>query len=192
MRLSADALAALKRRDPVALRQVTDAYAARLYRATRRLGVPPTDADDLVQEVFTTFLASLDRFEGRSEVYTWLYGILVRQTKAYWRRFAREAAEDPIDDAWESRFDRAGNWVRPPIDPYRALESRRASDALRVCMDGLPPKQRAALLLRRVERRTAGDTAELLGLSVTHIGVLVHRARQRIRACLETHGWSTA
>jgi len=184
-------LAALRRGEPDALRRVTADHAARLFRAARRLGLSPTDAEDLVQDAFSTFLQSLDRFEGRSSVYTWLHGILIRQAKAYWRRLARDADRDPIDKTWESRFDAAGNWVRPPVDPYRALSSQQVGLALRECAGELPARQRAALLLRQVERRSAAETAELLGLSVTHIGVLVHRARLRMRACLQAHGWST-
>jgi DNA-directed RNA polymerase specialized sigma24 family protein len=70
------------------------------------LGFAETEAEDLVQDVFQTFLERLDSFEGRSQLRTWLFGILHR--KALERRRATVADDrmDPIDEVFESRFDR--------------------------------------------------------------------------------------
>jgi DNA-directed RNA polymerase specialized sigma24 family protein len=67
-----------------------------------------------VQEVFLTFVATLDRFEGRASVHTWLYGILLRKAKERWRERAKENNHEAIDDEWEARFNRAERRTRPP------------------------------------------------------------------------------
>jgi DNA-directed RNA polymerase specialized sigma24 family protein len=65
----------LRSRDPEALSEVLHAHARPLYRAARGMGFRENEAEDLVQGVFTTFLETLDRFQGLSQVNTWLLGI---------------------------------------------------------------------------------------------------------------------
>ena len=156
------------------------------------MGHAPHEADDLVQEVFLTFVATLDRFEGRSSLETWLYGILLRKAKEAWRSQTKEGMHDAIDDEWESRFDAAGNWLRPPVDPERTLSATELGRAIQDCLNTLPTHQRSAFLLRQVEDLPALDVSKILDLTVTHIGVLLHRARLRMRACLDGKGWRTS
>ena len=150
------------------------------------MGCDATEADDLVQDVFVTFLGSLDRFEGRSQLTTWLIGIL--HFKVQERRRARAKADESIDDDFESQFDASGYWITMPPDPLRALQGNRLRAALAECLDALPPAQRAAFHLRVVDERSAAEAGNVLGQSVTHIGVLLHRARTRLRECLAQKG----
>ena len=57
-------------------------------------------------------------------------------------------------------------------------------------MDGLPVNQREGFVLREVEGLDTGEICKILEVSVTNFGVLMHRARTRLRECLETKGWS--
>ena len=148
-------------------------------------------ADDLVQEVFVTFLNGLDRFEGRAEVRTWLFGILHHKIQERRRMQAREELHDSIDEIFESRFDARGNWTRPPVEPDREAASREAGAAIRDCLDGLSPLQRAVFQLRQVEDLSAAEVGKILGQTITHVGVLLHRARTRLRACLDGKGWTS-
>jgi hypothetical protein len=106
-------------------------------------------------EVFLTFVATLDRFEGRSSLHTWLYGILIRKAKEGWRHRAREGSHDPIYDEWESRFDAAGNWLRPPVDPDQALTASELGRAIQECLAALSESQRSTFVLRQVEELSA-------------------------------------
>jgi hypothetical protein len=65
----------LRRHDPDALAEAVREHARPLLRAARAMGFTVPEAEDLVQDVFTTFLERLDRFEGRSQLRTWLFGI---------------------------------------------------------------------------------------------------------------------
>ena len=179
----------LRRRDPDALRAIVDQYARQLYRATRGMGFRREEAEDLVQEVLMTFIESLDRFEGRSQVSTWLFGILHHKCQERRRTQAREEQNDPIDDVFESQFDDRGSWLRPPTPPDRSLSSREVQEAVNQCLDGLTWLQREVFHLRQVEELSAADVGKILGQSVTHIGVIFHRARMKLRACLEGKGW---
>jgi RNA polymerase sigma-70 factor (ECF subfamily) len=186
---TSDLLARLKARDPVVLREVVDQQARRLYRAARGMGFSGTDAEDLAQDVFMTFLDTIDRFEGRAQVGTWLFGILYHKAQERRRSRARDDLGDPIDDTFEARFDAKGSWVQPPTAADRLVESQAAARALIDCLSGVPLRQREVFQLRQVEELPAADVAHMLGCTVSHVGVLLHRARLRLRACLEAKGW---
>lgn len=179
----------LRRRDAEALRLSVEQNARPLYRAARGMAFSHPEAEDLVQDVFATFLETLDRFEGRSEVRTWLFGILHRKSLERHRQRAREDSRDTIDDVFESCFDARGNWIRPPLELDRLVASSEAGDAIQACLDDLPPLQRQVFVLREIEQRDAREVCNILGKTITHVGVLFHRARARLRHCLETRGW---
>lgn len=188
--LDAGVVARLRARDPATLSLAVQEHARTLYRAARGMGFQEAEAEDLVQDVFTTFLETLDRFEGRSQVRTWLFGILHRKVLERRREQYREEQKDPIDAVFESRFDTRGNWIRPPQDLHRALESKEIGAALAGCLEGLPSAQREVFVLREMEDLETSDICKILGVTVTNMGVLMHRARNRLRECIEAKGWS--
>ena len=69
------------------------------------MGCAAEEAEDLVQDVFVTFLDTIDRFEGRALLSTWLIGILHHKVQERRRARAREELADPIDEIFESQFD---------------------------------------------------------------------------------------
>ncbi len=145
-------------------------------------------AEDVAQDTFVTFIESAPRFEGRSHVRTWLFGILYKKIAAARRSLGRHQAMDNIDEVLERRFDAAGGWMRPPrpVDAqvYDA-EVRRGIDA---CLDEVPIKQRMAFMLREIEGMDSEATCQVLEVTPTNLGVLLHRVRNRLRECLEGKG----
>jgi RNA polymerase sigma-70 factor (ECF subfamily) len=97
---------------------------------------------------------------------------------------------DPIDAVFESRFDADGKWARPPADLERLLLSKEAGELIHGCMEELPANQRGVFVLREIEEIESTEICKILGISVTNLGVLMHRARIRLRECLEAKGWS--
>jgi RNA polymerase sigma-70 factor (ECF subfamily) len=183
-----DLLEGLRARDPAAIREVADQQARRIYRAARGLGFSPSEAEDLAQDVFVTFLETLDRFEGRSAVGTWLFGILHHKAQERRRTHAREDSTSALEEAFEKRFDVSGSWLQPPVESDRLVESRETREVLRDCLEGLPAQQREVFQLRQVEELPAADVAGIVGCTTNHVGVLLHRARLRLRACLDGKG----
>lgn len=184
----AELIARLRRRDPEALAGMVREHARPLYRAARGMGFREDDAEDLAQEVLTTFLETLDRFEGRSQIRTWLFGILHYKVCERRRQLYLEELNDPIDAAFESRFDPQGRW-RAPYDLERAVESSQIGQAIGKCLEELPPAQREVFVLREMEELETPEICKILGVTVTNMGVLLHRARNRLRECLESRGW---
>lgn len=187
--LDHESVARLRERDPGTLRAIVDQHGRRLYRAARGMGFSVDEAEDLTQEVFVTFLASIERFEGRAQVGTWLFGILHHKVQERRRTRAREEMSDPIDTVFESQFDARGAWIRPPVAPDQRVSAREAGEAIQDCMDGLSWLQREVFQLRQVEELPAAEVSKILAQTVTHIGVLFHRARARLRECLKGKGW---
>ena len=179
----------LRRRDPELLASLVGEHSRPLYRAARGMGFREDEAEDMVQDVFMTFLSSLDRFEGRSQLRTWLFGILHNKTMERRRKRGQEEQHDPIDDVFESRFDSDGKWSAPPQDLLRLVESQQMGEAITFCLDGLPPTQRSVFVLREMEGVETDEICKVLGVTVTNMGVLMHRARNRLRECLEGRGW---
>lgn len=166
-----------------------DEHSRRLYRAARGMGHSTIEAEDLVQDVFVTFIESIERFEGRAQVSTWLFGILHHKSQDRRRAVAREALNDPVDQVFESHFDARGGWIRTPTPPDRHVGAREAGEAISQCLDDLSPDQREVFQFRDVDELPAADVSKILGLTITHIGVLLHRARTKLRTCLEGKGW---
>jgi RNA polymerase sigma-70 factor, ECF subfamily len=68
--------------------------------------------------------------------------------------------------------------------------SKEIGEVIQECMKGLPANQREAFFLREVEGLETPEICKILEVTVTNIGVLMHRARIRLRECLEGKGWS--
>ncbi len=78
--------------------------------------------------------------------------------------------------------------VQPPADLERILLSKEIGHLIRGCMEHLPFNQRQAFLMREVEDLDTNEICKILDVSVTHFGVLLFRARARLRECLESKG----
>lgn len=174
--------------DPDAIREVVHAYAGQVLRAARGAGFTPQEAEDVTQETFATFLQTAARFEGRSHVRTWLFGILYKKIARARRAFARDRATDEFDEAFESRFDATGGWSRPPRPADADVENREIRETITDCLDAAPPKQRMAFLLREVEGLGTQEICKILEVTGTHLGVILYRIRNRLRECLEARG----
>ena len=141
------------------------------------------DAEDAVQETMVRAWRSLDRFEGRSALKSWLYRIA---TNVCFDSLAgRERRARPMDlgPAQEPLFENLAElpevtWITPLPTPDELAEQR---DTLRLAfvaaLQHLPARQRAALILCEVLKWQASEAAELLETSVASINSALQRAR---------------
>ena len=167
---------------------VVNAYKDQIYRAALGAGLDRTRAEDVCQATFMTFLEKARTFDGRSHVRTWLFGILYNKILEAHRETRRDLENDDIDDVLERRFDHHGSWQRPPRPVDMDVHNEDVRQLIEVCLEVVPMRTQLALVLREVEGFTMNEICEILQLSRTHLGVALHRGRNRIRECLEARG----
>ena len=178
----------LKTRDPAAWEAIVDAYLPQLLRAARGMGFSPDEAQDLAQSVFVALMESIGRFEGRSHLRTYLFGIFYNKVSEHLREKQRTQENDPIDEVMQSRFDIRGNWRQPPADIEQGVFGGEVRKMIQECLENVPPAQRIAFYLREVEEMNTGEICKKMAISVTNLGVMLYRARNRLRECLEKKG----
>jgi RNA polymerase sigma-70 factor, ECF subfamily len=143
----------------------------------RRMVGSTWDAEDAVQETLTRAWQSIDRFEHRSSLRTWLYQIATNACLDVLNRRQRHPL--PVDFTSDTYWSEAGDVTRrDPADVVVDRESVRSG--LATAFRHLPARQRAVLLLRDVLCWRAHETAELLDTTVASVNSALQRARAKI------------
>lgn len=193
-------LDALRAGDEAAFRALVEAHVSALLRLAMVHAPSRAVAEEVVQETWIAVLRSIDGFEGRSSLRTWMSRILINISR---RRAGREgrsvpfselgAEEDGEPSVDPDRFHpdgpNAGHWISIPVDPAglpdRWLQSAEVRERVAAAIARLGAAQRTTFLLRDVEGWPAGEVSELLGVTPGHQRVLLHRARAKVRQALE-------
>jgi RNA polymerase sigma-70 factor, ECF subfamily len=167
--------------------QAERAYLLRYARLQLR---DPAAAEDSVQETLVAALAGEAGFAGRSNLRTWLTGILKHKIIDIIRRQSRDAPVPAEDDAGEfdALFDESGHWREAPTDwgdPDSLLQQKQFMAALEACLEGLPAKTAQAFLMREHMGFETTEICKELAVTPTHCSVLLYRARMALRECLE-------
>jgi RNA polymerase sigma-70 factor, ECF subfamily len=148
-------------------------------------------AEDAVQEALLAALAGESGFAGRSNLRTWLTGILKHKIIDAIRRASRETTmlpPEPDTGEFDSLFDKRGHWHEAPSDwgdPDQALGQKQFLAALEACLGRLPAKTAEAFMLREHLGLETAEICKELGVTPTHCWVLLYRARMALRQCLE-------
>jgi len=183
-----DFAARIRSRDAKALEEVVRRYPPQILRAAGGAGLAPQLAEDVAQDTFVTFIETAPRFEGRSHVRTWLFGILYKKIAAARRNLGRDNEMDDIEEVFERRFDDAGSWTRPPLPVDAEVYAAEVRQGIDGCLDRVPTNQRMAFVLREIEGMDTQEICKILEVTRTNLGVLLHRVRNRLRECLEAKG----
>jgi RNA polymerase sigma-70 factor (ECF subfamily) len=181
-------VARIKAQDAAALEAVVKVYLDQIFRAALGAGLNQDQAEDTTQATFLTFIESASRFEGRSHVRTWLFGILYKKIAEARRRTQKNGQFDDIDVIMEQRFDLHGNWVRAPRPADLNLQDAELRQHIEDCLEQATLQQRLAFLLREVEGFASEEICKTIGVTITNLGVLLYRARNKLRECLEKRG----
>ncbi len=181
-------VAGIRAGDSATLEQVVRTYLRQIERAGRGAGLDAHQAEEVAQATFVTFIETARRFEGRSTVRTWLFGIFFRKLQEARRGFAKDRKMDDIHEVFESRFDERGHWSTPPRAPDAQLDTEETLDQIEECLETTPERQRAAFALREIEELSTDEICNILDVTRTNLGVMLFRARNRLRECLESKG----
>jgi RNA polymerase sigma-70 factor, ECF subfamily len=193
---------ALRRGDRDAYMSLVDELTPSLLRLAMAHVPSRAIAEEVVQDTWVGVLKGIDRFEGRSALRTWIFGILLNIARTRGKRekrtlpfsFFQKRAEEGAGPAVDpDRFhggagELRGAWASPPAEwqePERKLATAEAREALLEAIAGLPPRQRDVIVLRDVQGYSAEEARNALDISETNQRVLLHRARSKVRAALE-------
>jgi RNA polymerase sigma-70 factor (TIGR02943 family) len=149
-------------------------------------------AEDAVSETLLAALEKPQQFAGQSQLKTWLVGILKHKLVDQIRRHGREISASPEDgeDIDTLLFKADGHWREAPQswgNPEADLGQRQFLAVLDACVDKLPGQQGQVFLMREWLELETAEICNQLGISSTNLFVLLHRARLRLRDCLQSN-----
>ncbi len=151
-------------------------------------------AEDVVSDTLLAALAKPQAFEARSQLRTWLVGILKHKIVDVLRQRGREVAldsgsdDDSADPLEHMAFKADGHFAEKPADwgnPEQDLKSRQFMTILEACTDKLPAVQGRLFLMREWLELSSEEICKELALTPTNLYVQLHRARLRLRECLD-------
>jgi len=157
--------------------EVYDTYFPYVWRSVQRLGVPASQADDAVQEVFIVVHRRLAEFEGRSSLKTWLYGIALRVARLHRARHRRDEGRDG-GDAYALG---APESARPDERAANAEAARIVQDLLA----SLDEDQREVFVLAELEQLSAPEIAQALDVKLNTVYSRLRLARAAFAASAE-------
>lgn len=157
-------------------------------------------AEDVVQEAMEAALGHAESFAGRSSLKTWVFAILRNKIIDHIHQRDRSVAisslvgeGEDFDQKLDQLFNEQGRWTpecRPARwpDPQDSMASRQFWAAFEVCLDCMPEKIAKVFMMREFLGLDTGEICDQLALKPNNLHVILHRARLRLRECLEA-GW---
>ena len=148
-------------------------------------------AEDAVSEAVLAALEKPGSFGGRSQLKTWLVGILKFKVIDQLRRHTREATvlvDEDGEDIEQMLFEAGGHWQQMPADwgnGDAALQQRQFFEVMEQCHALLPAVQGRVFMMRECLEMETAEICKELDITSTNLWVLLHRARLRLRDCLE-------
>ena len=170
--------------------------------ATLQLG-DAQSAEDAVQEALMGAFKNQEAYAGKASLKTWVFAILKHKIADVLRSRQRtqstyvQIGEGDEEADLSELFDSRGHWdsdEHPASwgNPTSSLEDKQFWKVFELCLDGLPPQQGRAFMMREYVGLEPAEVCTALAISTTNLHVMLHRARLRLRECLEnrwfTHG----
>jgi RNA polymerase sigma-70 factor (ECF subfamily) len=169
-----------KRGEPRAFDVLVRRYRGRIFALALHISGRESDADDITQDVFLRAFHTLSEFEGRSELFTWLYRLTVNRSID-----ARRAQVRRSESSWDDdpRLRRAVE-VDAHGDPRRAVELRQTYARVLRALDALPAEMCTTVVLVALQGLSNAEAAIVQSCSRGTIAWRLHEARKRLHAAL--------
>jgi RNA polymerase sigma-70 factor, ECF subfamily len=170
-----------------AFTEIVERHSGTVYNLALRLVNNPQEAEEVLQETFISAFQALDRFEGRSQLGTWLYRIAYNAALMRLRR--RQVPTESLD---EPAVTEDGDMLPRQFADWSALPDEQLlgkefHGVLEKALAALPNSLRSVFVLRDIEGLSTAETAEALGLTETNVKVRLHRARLALREKLSSY-----
>lgn len=148
-------------------------------------------AEDAVSETLLAAIEKPQSFAGQSQLKTWLIGILKHKLIDQIRRNSREISTTSAEDSQDFEddlFHVDGHWRDAPKDwgdPEHCLRQQDFMQVLEACVAHLPGQQGRLFMMREWLELDTDEICKELAISATNLWVMLHRARLRLRECMQ-------
>lgn len=152
-------------------------------------------AEDAVQEALIAAHTAKGSFEGRAQVKTWVFSILRNKIIDILRERIRRPTqsmtlEDGSDDELDELFDENGRWRKDsqPTDwgqPEKAFKNEQFWQVFEICLESMKENVARVFMMREFLGLDTDEICKELEISESNCWVILHRARSRLRVCLE-------
>jgi len=164
--------------DRLAMQVLFARHHVRVYRFVLRLVRDESVAEDLISEVFLDVWRQAGRFEGRSQVSTWLLAIARFKALSALRRRSDEELDDETAEAIEDTSD----------DPEVASDKKDKSAAIRKCLQKLSAEHREIIDLVYYHEKSVEEVAKIVGIPENTVKTRMFYARKRLAELLKAAG----
>lgn len=155
-------------------------------------------AEDAVQEALIGALKNGSSFGGRAALKSWVFAILKNKIVDILRHKQRLVnvssllPETDDDDDGADFFDNKGHWYKHEkpaawAHPEASLHDSQFWKIFEACLEHLPASQARVYMMREFVELDTAEICDTVGVSLTNLNVMLHRARLRLRECLEDH-----
>src|ERR1700719_4510068 len=174
-------VAAAKRGEPLAFEKIVLRHKRRVFAIALRITKSHEDAEDVVQESFHKAFLHLADFQEKSRFSTWLTSIAMNEAFMLLRRRRGifEVLPDNSDDDSVNALSAVFVDQRP--NPEESCWRRECTQLLTQAIKQLGPKTQATIVLRDIEERSAEETAQILGTSVSAVKARLFQGRRKLR-----------
>ena len=160
-------------------------YQQPVYNLVCRLLNDPTDAADIVQEVFLKIFRNIGSFRGNSSLKTWIYRIAVNEAYNHRRWFSRHQRQEVAFDRETGAASYADSVMDPARTPFDQAADHETRALVEQALEKLNPKFRAAVVLRDIEDLSYEEIAAVLEISLGTVKSRILRGREALRKILE-------
>lgn len=155
-------------------------YSSKAYNLAFRLTRNKEDAEEVLQDVFTTIHKKLDSFEGKSSFSSWMYRITVNAGLMKLRK-RRQDKSSPVENLLpQIEFIQRENGNFVPHGGDVTLR-KQLSAILEKAIKDLPEEYKSVFILRDVDGLTSKEVAKIMELSIPAVKSRLHRARLMLR-----------
>jgi RNA polymerase sigma-70 factor (ECF subfamily) len=159
-------------------------YQQPVYNLVYRLLNDPSDANDVVQEVFLKVFRNIGAFRAQSSLKTWVYRIAVNEAHNHRRWFCRHRKQEIGLERDEEERSYQETLSDPGRSPFEITADQEALNILESAMQELNPTFRAAVVLRDIEDLTYEEIAEVLQINLGTVKSRIMRGREALRQSL--------
>lgn len=133
------------------------------------------EAEDITQEVFLEVFQSLSHFRNESRFSTWLYRISINKSLNQVKKNRRRGIFESIEKA--VFLQKAEKHCLENLE----IERSESNEILKKAVNSLPESQRIAFTLHKIDEMSHSSISEIMGLSVSAVESLIHRAKKRLK-----------